>query len=177
MPNNYNERHPPVSFRTIPKIMKFLEKEMQKKPEIFFSVHDVARDIIERMAKGDLIDKKSDLALRSQELKNRKTELEIEMLTQRIAFRSGLASASVRLKPITINQIPENNENIRSPYDESNKRLQCIECGCLFGWKDRDEYFEKAGELKQHLMIKHDRQFNALEKEVIDNLTYEGDST
>ena len=57
MPNNYNERHPPVSFRTIPKIMKFLEKEMQKKPEIFFSVHDVARDIIERMAKGDLIDR------------------------------------------------------------------------------------------------------------------------
>ena len=99
------------------------------------------------------------------------------MLTQRIAFRSGLASASVRLKPITINQIPENNENIRSPYDESNKRLQCIECGCLFGWKNQDEYFEKAGELKIHLMLKHNRQFNVLEKEVIDNLTYEGDST
>lgn len=150
---------------------------MQKKPEIFFSVHDVARDIVERMAKGDLIDKKSDLALRSQELKNRKTELEIEMLTQRLAFRSGLASASVRLNPITINKIPDDSENIRSPYDESNKRLQCLECGRLFTWKGEDEYVEKIGELHSHLMVKHDRRFNALEKEVIENLTYEGDST
>jgi len=177
MPNNYNERHPPVSFRTIPKIIKFLEKEMQKQPEIFFSVHDVARDIVERMEKGDLIDKKSDLAMTTIKLKNRKLELEIEKLTQSIAFRSGIASASVRIKPITIKQIPDDDETIRSPYDESNKRLQCIECGCLFGWKNQEEYYEKAGELKMHLMLKHDRQFNALEREVIDNLHYEGDST
>ena len=86
-------------------------------------------------------------------------------------------SASVHIKPEIIVETPNSVETIRSPYDASNKRLQCVECGWLFCWKNQDEYVEKMGELKNHLLLKHDRPFNALEREVIDNLTYEGVST
>ena len=85
-------------------------------------------------------------------------------------------SATVHIKPEIVVETPNSVETIRSPYDESNKRLQCVECGCLFGWKNQDEYVEKIGELHSHLMLKHDRRFNALEKEVIEKLHYEGDS-
>ena len=86
-------------------------------------------------------------------------------------------SASVHIKPEIIVETPNSVETIRSPYDASNKRLQCMECGCLFGWKSKDEFVEKMGELHSHLMIKHNRRFNALEKDVIEKLEYEGDSS
>ena len=85
-------------------------------------------------------------------------------------------SASISIKPSLVVETPNSAETIRSPYDEANKRLQCVECGCLFGWKNRDEFVEKIGELHSHLMLKHDRRWNALEKEVIENLHYEGAS-
>jgi len=171
---NYEYWNPTLSFRQKRHIRTHLEKSVEKKKYDASTVSELAQTIIEKWCKGEVIDKTVDLVRRNWELKNRKLELEIERSERKDL---GLASASVRIKPITINQIPDDDENIRSPYDESNKRLQCIECGCLFTWKDSDEYIEKIGELKNHLLIKHDRQFNALEREVIDNLHYEGDST
>ena len=77
-------------------------------------------------------------------------------------------SASVYIKPEIVVETPNSAETIRSPYDEANKRLQCLECGCLFVWKSKEEFIEKMGEMNTHLMIKHDRKFNALERDVIE---------
>ena len=146
------------------------------------STNEFARKIITMYLKNELVKK-------TEDLQTEKTKLQIEKLKQEVAYmkiKNAFAtnfnqplsrSATVHIKPEIIVETPNSVETIRSPYDASNKRLQCVECGCLFGWQNKDEYYEKAGELQTHLMLKHDRRFNALEKEVIDNLTYEGVST
>jgi len=174
---NYEYWNPTLSFRQKRHIRIHLEKSVEKKKYDASTVSELAQTILEKWCNGEIIDKTLDYEKIIQELKIKDWKGKIAEREQRMAFRSGLASASVRIKPITINEIPDDDENIRSPYDESNKRLQCIECGCLFTWKGAEEYVEKIGELHSHLMLKHDRRFNALEKEVIENLTYEGDST
>ena len=176
---NYNNRYPAFSFRIDFNLKRKLDKlsVLEK-----MSTNEFARKIITMYLKNELVKK-------TEDLQTEKTKLQIEKLKQEVAYmkiKNAFAtnfnqplsrSATVHIKPEIIVETPNSVETIRSPYDASNKRLQCVECGCLFGWQNKDEYYEKAGELQTHLMLKHDRRFNALEKEVIDNLTYEGDST
>jgi len=177
---NYDNRNPTISFRIDHNRKTKLDKlALMKK---LSSANELSKEIVEMYLKNKLVEK-------TEDLQTEKIKLQIEKLKQEVAymkikndfaqnFHSPLSrSATVHIKPEIIVETPNSVETIRSPYDASNKRLQCVECGCLFGWKNQDEYFEKAGELNQHLMLKHDRQFNALEREVIDNLTYEGVST
>jgi hypothetical protein len=176
---NYNNRYPAFSFRIDFNLKRKLDKlsVLEK-----MSTNEFARKIITMYLKNELVKK-------TEDLQTEKTKLQIEKLKQEVAYmkiKNAFAtnfnqplsrSATVHIKPEIIVETPNSVETIRSPYDASNKRLQCVECGCLFGWQNKDEYYEKAGELQTHLMLKHDRRFNALEKEVIDNLTYEGVST
>ena len=175
----YNERNPTFSFRMSGNKRSKLDK-LAKIDKV--STNELARKIID-----DFLDNK--LVRLGDDLQTTKTKLQIEKLKQEVAYmkiKNAFAtnfnqplsrSATVHIKPEIIVETPNSVETIRSPYDASNKRLQCVECGCLFGWQNKDEYYEKAGELQTHLMLKHDRRFNALEKEVIDNLTNEGVST
>ena len=176
---NYNNRYPAFSFRIDFNLKRKLDKlsVLEK-----MSTNEFARKIITMYLKNELVKK-------TEDLQTEKTKLQIEKLKQEVAYmkiKNAFAtnfnqplsrSATVHIKPEIIVETPNSVETIRSPYDASNKRLQCVECGCLFGWQNKDEYYEKAGELQTHLMLKHDRRFNALEKEVIENLHYEGDST
>ena len=196
---NYNEKHPTISFRVDKKYKIFLDNDAEKQSS---APTQIANNIIKKYYDGDLVDKKSDIVLEMQKLRIEKLKQEIAYLKIKNDFATNFnrpisRSATVHIKPEIIVETPDPyTKNVEpdinwkkaqrelievgnkiSPYDASNKRLQCVECGCLFGWKNQDEYVEKMGELKNHLLLKHDRPFNALEREVIDNLTYEGDST
>ena len=170
---NYNERNPTFSFRLNHVLNSRLTK-IAKLEKI--STNEMARLVIEKWLNNQLVDKKSDdLQTEKTKLQIEKLKLECIAIQARNEFRKNPRATITMKKSLYVEN--NSNETIRSPYDESNKRLQCVECGCLSGWKNQDEYYEKAGELQTHLMLKHDRRFNALEREVIDNLTYEGDST
>ena len=177
--SNYNERNPTLSFRVDRKEKNKLDREAEKKKT---TVNDLAKDVLTKFLKGELIPAKDDQQKELTQLRIEKIKAEIEYLKIKnnfaINFNQPISrSASVHIKPEIIVETPNSVETIRSPYDASNKRLQCMECGCLFGWKNKDEFVEKMGELHSHLMIKHNRRFNALEKDVIEKLEYEGDST
>ena len=177
---NYNQRNPTFSFRLSHLLNQRLTKMAKLTRE---STNEHARTVLTKYLKGELVEKKSDdKHERLLELKIKKLEQEIKYMEIKnnfaINFNQPISrSATVHIKPEIIVETPNSVETIRSPYDASNKRLQCMECGCLFGWKSKDEFVEKMGELHSHLMIKHNRRFNALEKDVIEKLEYEGDST
>ena len=82
-------------------------------------------------------------------------------------------SARRMLKPaITNNQ----ELSFQSPYDASSKRLQCTDCGVLITWNSFDSYIAQIPEYKKHILNKHNRELSAIEKDVLDNLKYEGKS-
>ena len=82
-------------------------------------------------------------------------------------------SATRMLKPaITNNQ----ELSFQSPYDASSKRLQCVDCGVLITWDNFESYLTQIPEYKKHILNKHNRELSAIEKDVIDNLKYEGKS-
>ena len=175
---NYNERYPNFSFRVSRNIDQKLSKlaKLEK-----LSKNEFARKILEMYLSNQLVKK-------TEDLQTEKIKLQIEKLKQEVAymkikndfaqnFHSPLSrSATVHIKPEIIVETPNSVEPIRSPYDASNKRLQCMECSQLICWKNQDEYVESIGKLETHLMLNHNRRFNVLEKEVIDNLQYEGNS-
>jgi len=176
---NYNQRNPTFSFRLSHLLNQRLTKMAKLSRE---STNEHARTVLTKYLKGELVEKKSDdKKERLLELKINKLEQEIKYMEIKNNFATNFnrpisRSASVHIKPEIVVETPNSVETIRSPYDASNKRLQCMDCGCLFGWKSKDEFVEKMGELHSHLMIKHNRRFNALEKDVIEKLEYEGDS-
>ena len=175
---NYKQNHPTFSFR-----VDYFEKLKLDKLAVKnnLSTNEYARTIIKKFLNGGLIEK-------TEDLQTEKMKLQIEKLKQEVAymkiktefaenFHAPLSrSATISIKPSLIVETPNSVETIRSPYDETNKRLQCLECGCLFVWKSKEEFIEKMGEMNTHLMIKHDRKFNALERDVIEKLEYEGAS-
>ena len=176
---NYNQRNPTFSFRLSHLLNQRLTKMAKLTRE---STNEHARTVLTKYLKGELVEKKSDIVLEMQKLRIEKLKQEIAYLKIKNDFATNFnrpisRSATVHIKPEIIVETPNSVETIRSPYDASNKRLQCMECGCLFGWKSKDEFVEKMGELHSHLMIKHNRRFNALEKDVIEKLEYEGDSS
>ena len=176
---NYNERNPTFSFRLNHLLNQRLTKMAKLEKQ---TTNELARTILSNYLNGKLVEKKSDdKQERLLELKIKKLEQEIKYMEIKNNFATNFnrpisRSATVHIKPEIVVETPNSVETIRSPYDASNKRLQCMECGCLFGWKSKDEFVEKMGELHSHLMIKHNRRFNALEKDVIEKLEYEGDS-
>ena len=177
---NYNERNPTFSFRLNHVLNSRLTK-IAKLEKI--STNEMARLVIEKWLNNQLVDKKSD------DLQTEKTKLQIEKLKQEVAymkikndfaqnFHAPLSrSATVHIKPEIVVETPNSVETIRSPYDESNKRLQCVECGCLFTWHGKDNFIDQMGEFHRHLLSKHNRELNPIEKDVVLKLEYEGDST
>ena len=177
--SNYNERNPTLSFRVDRKEKNKLDREAEKKKT---TVNDLAKDVLTKFLKGELIPAKDDQQKELTQLRIEKIKAEIEYLKIKNNFAKNFnqpisRSATVHIKPEIVVETPNSVETIRSPYDASNKRLQCMECSALICWKNQEEYIEAIGKLETHLMLNHNRRFNVLEKEVIDNLRYEGDST
>ena len=170
---NYSQKNPTVAFR-IEK--KFFDKLLRKAEKKKITNSEYSREIITKFLKDELIENNQ---TEYDKLKLEKLKEEIRYLKIKNdfaeTFDKPLSNSATRmLKPA----ITTNNEIINgvSPYDATNKRLQCTDCGILITWNSFDSYLTQIKEYKQHILSRHNREFTPLEKNVIDNLKYEGKS-
>ena len=84
--------------------------------------------------------------------------------------------AEIAIKPQIIVEQKQVFQNPQSPYDASNRRLQCTDCGSLFCWYSEQEFDSQMQEFQRHLVSKHDRPKTEIERQVLIELNYEGDS-
>ena len=63
-----------------------------------------------------------------------------------------------------------------SPYDEKNNRLECLECGVLFTWKNQEEFNDQLKEFQRHMTNKHEREINHFERAAIIDAKFLGAS-
>ena len=169
---NYNDRNPTFSFRMSGNKRSKLNK-LAKIDKV--STNELARQIID-----DFLDNK--LVRLGDDLQTTKTKLQIEKLKHECQYLKiknqfyNPAKATVHISPEIVVE-SATKEIIQSPYDSQNKRLQCVECMCLFGWHGREDFINQLGEFHRHLLSKHNRELNPIEKDVVLKLEYEGDST
>ena len=173
---SYSQKNPTVAFR----IEKKLFDKLIKKAEIKkITNSEYSREIITKFLKDELIENNQ---TEYDKLKLEKLKEEIRYLKIKNDFAENfdkpLSNSAVRmLKPITQTYEKETIEELSiSPYDADNKRLQCTDCGVLLTWNSFETYLQQIKEYKNHILSRHNREFSPLEKNVIDNLKYEGKS-
>ena len=179
---NYNKSNPIFSFRMPLYQKEKLDKTALSKKQ---SPNEFAKNIMLKYLANELVEKTEDLDKEMIKLRIEKLKNEIEYQKLKINYMKNFdkpmsASATRILKPqiITTTNITENTTaQIMSPYDEKNHRLQCVECGSLFHWKNRDEFVQQKYEFELHMTNKHNRAMTYLEKTVFDDLSYSGAST
>ena len=178
---NYNDRNPTFSFR----LNHLLNQRLTKMAKLYKeSTNELARTILTKYLKGELVEKKADdKQERLMELRIKKLEAEIKYLEIKNNFADNFhaplsRSATVHIKPEII--VENNNptqEIQQSPYDAKNRRIQCTECGVLFFWRTNSSEMKWViDQYKQHLLVKHGRNMTAFESDVINNLEFEGAS-
>jgi len=175
--SNYNERNPTLSFRVDRKEKNHLDRVAEKKK---MTVNDLAKDILSKFLKGELILAKDDQQKELTQLRIEKIKAEIQYLKIKNNFaenfeRPMTRRAEIAIKPQIIEQ-KQVFQNPQSPYDASNLRLQCVDCGSLFCWYNEQEFNSQMAEFQRHLVSKHNRVKTEIERQVLIELKYEGDS-
>ena len=175
---NYNERYPNFSFR-VPRNMDVRLNKLAKLEKL--SKNEFARKILTMFLENKLIEKTEDLQTEKIKLQIEKLKLENKYLQIKCDFADNFhapisqsASHFLKPKPMIINETQS--QEFQSPYDASNHRLQCVDCGILFNWYSKDEFNSQLQKFQRHLSENHKRKMNDTEKEVITYLSYEGDS-
>jgi len=177
---NYNQRNPTFSFRLNHLLNQRLTKLAKLHKE---TTNEHARTILSKYLNGELVEKKTDnrqeklldLRIKKLEAEIKYTEIKnkyFETFNQPMSRR-----AEIQIKPQIIVEQKQVFQNPQSPYDASNKRLQCIDCGILFSWGSQSEFNSQLQEFQRHLVSKHDRVKTEIERQVLIELKYEGDST
>tara|TARA_R110002020_G_scaffold283203_1_gene498945 strand:+ start:802 stop:1323 length:522 start_codon:yes stop_codon:yes gene_type:complete len=171
---SYQTRNPTIAFRTTAYNKGKMEKEARSKK---MELSKYCAAIIEDYVQGRLV--KEDQSSEMEKLRMEKLREEIRYLKIKNDFAENFDkplsnSASRIIKPA----ITTNNEIINgvSPYDANNKRLQCTDCGVLLTWNSFETYLSQIKEYKNHIVSRHNRELSAIEKDVINNLKYEGKS-
>ena len=171
---SYQTRNPTIAFRTTAYNKGKMEKEARSKK---MELSKYCAAIIEDYVQGVLV--KEDQSSEMEKLRMEKLKEEIRYLKIKNDFAENfdkpISNSGTRMiKPA----ITTNNEIINgvSPYDADHKRLQCTDCGILVCWNDFSSYLVQIKEYKQHILSRHNRELTAIEKDVIDNLKYEGKS-
>ena len=170
---SYEARNPTIAFRTTGYNKGKMEKEARSKK---MELSKYCAAIIEDYVQGRLV--KEDQSSEMEKLRMEKLKEEIRYLKIKNdfaeTFDKPLSNSATRMiKPaITNNQ----ELSFQSPYDASSKRLQCTDCGVLITWNSFDAYIAQIPEYKKHILNKHNRELSAIEKNVLDNLKYEGKS-
>ena len=170
---SYQTRNPTIAFRTTAYNKGKMEKEARSKK---MELSKYCAAIIEDYVQGKLV--KEDQSSEMEKLRMEKLKEEIRYLKIKNDFAENFDkpisnSATRMLKPaITTNQ----ELSFQSPYDATTKRLQCVDCGVLITWDNFESYLTQIHEYKKHILNKHNRELSAIEKDVIDNLKYEGKS-
>ena len=182
----YNERNPSFTFR----FGEYRHGKLNKlaKAANMPTVDYVRSRILDPFIDGDLVPRaKDDLAVKMAELKLEKIKAEIEYLKLKNkyleTFGAPMSNSATRiLKPQLIStatdlkNFTQQTEILKSPYDEINNRIQCVECGSLYHWQTRDDFIQQKYEFELHLTNKHNRALSYSEKTVIDDLTFHGAS-
>jgi len=174
---NYNRRNPTFSFRVEYNDRIKLDK-LAKIDKI--STNEFARKIITMYLKNELIKNTEDLQKEKIKLQIEKLKAEIQYAKIKNNYFENFNQpmsrrAEIAIKPQIIEQ-KQVFQNPQSPYDESNKRLQCVDCGSLFCWYSEQEFNSQMQEFQRHLVSKHDRAKTEIERDVLIDLKYEGDS-
>ena len=129
----------------------------------------------------------NELVKNTEDLQKEKIKLQIEKLKAEIQYlkiKNNFAEtfnapmsrrAEIAIKPLIVEQ-KQVFQNPQSPYDASNKRLQCIDCGILFTWNSEKNFNDQLAEFQRHIVSKHDRAKTEIERQVLIELKYEGDS-
>jgi len=174
---SYDNLHPTFSFRITKyedqKITKLATQNQKSRAEF-------AKDIITKYLKGMLVEKSEDFQTELIKLKIEKLKAEIKYAEIKNNYFETFNQPMSRRAEIAIKpQIIERKQvfqNPQSPYDESNRRLQCVDCGSLFCWYSEQEFESQMREFQRHLVSKHDRAKTEIERDVLIDLKYEGDS-
>jgi len=175
---SYDNLHPTFSFRITKyedqKITKLATQNQKSRTEF-------AKDIITKYLKGELVEKTEDLQIELIKLKIEKLKAEIQYAKIKNNYFENFNQpmtrrAEIAIKPQIIVEQKQVFQNPQSPYDASNKRLQCIDCGILFTWGSQSEFNSQLQEFQRHLVSKHDRVKTEIERQVLIELKYEGDS-
>ena len=145
------------------------------------SPNEFAKSLMIKYLANELIEKTEDLDKEMIKLRIEKLKNEIEYQKLKINYMKNFdkpmsATATRIIKPLIITT-ENTTAQIMSPYDEKNNRLQCVECGSLFHWKNRDEFLQQKYEFELHMTNKHNRAMTYLEKTVFDDLSFSGAST
>ena len=175
---NYNQRNPTFSFRLSHLLNQRLTKMAKLHNE---TTNEHARSILSKYLQGNLVEKKlDDKQERILELRIKKMEMEIKYAELKNKYLETFHApmsrrAEIAIKPQIIEQ-KQVFENPQSPYDASNKRLQCTDCGSLFCWYSEQEFNSQMQEFQRHLVSKHDRAKTEIERQVLIELKFEGNS-
>ena len=176
---NYKNKYPTFSFRIDHNLKTKLDKLAIIKK---ISTNEFARKIVTMYLSNDLVEKTEDLQKRKMELQIKKLEAEIKYMEIKNTYYENFNQPMSRMaertiKPQIVVEQKQVFQNPQSPYDASNKRLQCIDCGSLFCWYSEKEFNSQMQEFQRHLVSKHDRAKTEIERQVLIELQYEGDST
>ena len=176
---NYNQRNPTFSFRLSHLLNQRLTKMAKLHNE---TTNEHARSILSKYLQGNLVEKKlDDKQERILELRIKKMEMEIKYAELKNKYLETFNApmsrrAEIAIKPQIIVEQKQVFQNPQSPYDASNRRLQCTDCGSLFCWYSEQEFNSQMQEFQRHLVSKHDRPKTEIERQVLIELNYEGDS-
>jgi len=175
---SYQTRNPTIAFRTTAYNKGKMEKEARSKK---MELSKYCAAIIEDYVQGKLV--KEDQSSEMEKLRMEKLKEEIRYLKIKNDFAenfdkpiSNSATRILKPRPLAVGGLAQDIDLTQSPYDAHNKRLQCTDCGVLLTWNSFETYLQQIKEYKQHILSRHNREFTALEKDVIDNLKYEGKS-
>ena len=175
----YSDRNPIFSWR----LGEYRHTKMLRLAKLNkMPANDFLRSIVDQYLAGDLIPKsKDDLAVEMQKLKIEKTKAEIEYLKLKNkyleTFGAPLSNSATRILKPQITTVTHQASETKSPYDESNKRIQCVECGRLYTWANKDEFLQQKYEFELHMTNEHNRPMSYLEKTVLTDLSFAGAST
>jgi len=174
---NYNDRYPSFSFR-LDRSLNFRFEKIANGKKI--SKTELARQIISKYLNKELIEQTEDLSTVLMKLRVEKLKAEIKYMEIKNNYFENFNQpmsrrAEIAIKPLIVEQ-KQVFQNPQSPYDASNKRLQCIDCGILFTWNSEKNFNDQLAEFQRHIVSKHDRVKTEIERQVLIELKYEGDS-
>ena len=176
---NYNQRNPTFSFRLSHLLNQRLTKMAKLHNE---TTNEHARSVLSKYLQGNLVEKQlNEKQERILELRIKKMEMEIKYAELKNKYLETFNApmsrrAEIAIKPQIIVEQKQVFQSPQSPYDASNKRLQCTDCGSLFCWYSEKEFNSQMAEFQRHLVSKHNRVKTEIERQVLIELKYEGDS-
>ncbi len=171
---SYNQRYPIISFRIESTYKKKLQTEATNKK---LSLSDLAKLVLQDYAQGKLISPKKSLDLEIAQARLEKLKVETNYLRMKNdyfeKFNKPLSDSGTRMLSRAVkHQQLISPENTQSPYDESNNRFQCVDCGNCFDFDSVETFLTEMREYKNHIIAKHNRDLNVIEKDVFGRVRF-----